>query len=64
MPQISQMDPVRGWFNLIQVCIVQEVGPWSIRWENEHRWAADGRLLETVVSCNGHFERRVTYSYP
>lgn len=64
MPQISQMDSWRVWINLIPVYIVQEVGPWSIHWESEHRWIADRQLLETVVSRNGHFERRITYSYP
>lgn len=31
---------------------------------NEHHWLPDGRLFETVVSRNGRFDRRITYSYP
>jgi hypothetical protein len=31
---------------------------------SEHLWLPDGRLLETVVSRNGRFDRRITYSYP
>lgn len=31
---------------------------------SEHLWLPDGRLLETVISRNGRFNRRITYSYP
>jgi len=31
---------------------------------SEHQWLPDGRLSETVVTRNGHIERRITYSYP
>lgn len=30
---------------------------------SEHRWDADGRLIETILFFNGRFERKITYAY-
>ncbi len=30
---------------------------------SEHRWDADERLIETIVFCNGRFERKIIYAY-